>query len=338
MWDKHEFVWEYEEEEKKPLHRCVGKRLRIFPESYVVIDTETTGLDPSKDELIEVAALKICNGEIADSFQSLLRPNQKVSSFVTQLTGITNEMLANAPCAEELWNDFLEFVGDNIIIGHNVRFDINFIYDCSVKYQGIPFDNDFVDTLYISRQYIHDIPNHQLSTLADYFHFSAINAHRALADCEVTNQIYLALKNISSEISDVRQESKPFHVDKRANFVKPFSKQKTYFDYVDIKKLSANKTEFDETHPLYGKICVFTGKLKNMERRDAMQAVLDCGGTLGNYVSKKTHYLILGNNEDCPSVKDGKSSKQKRAEALKLEGQEIEIISEDVFYKMIGLM
>lgn len=338
MWDKHEFVWEYEEEEKKPLHRCVGKRLRIFPESYVVIDTETTGLDPSKDELIEVAALKICNGEISGSFQSLLRPSQEVSGFVTQLTGITNEMLTGAPCAEEIWNDFLEFVGDDIIIGHNIRFDINFIYDYSVKYQGIPFGNDFVDTLYISRQYIHDVPNHQLSTLADYFHFSAVNAHRALANCEVANQIYLALKNISSEISDVRQDSEPFHVDKRENSAKSFSKQRIYSNRIDIKQLVTSKTEFDETHPLYGKNCVFTGTLKKMERRDAMQAVLDSGGTLGSAVTKRTKYLILGNNEDCPSVKNGKSSKQKRAEELKLAGQDIEIISEDVFYKMIGLM
>ena len=96
------------------------------------------------------------------------------------------------------------------------------------------------------------------------------------------------------------------------------------------------RTEFDETHPLYGKLCVFTGTLEKMQRKDAMQIVVDLGGQVGNSVTKKTNFLILGNNDYCPLIKDGKSSKQKKAETLKLAGNDIEIISEDVFYDMIS--
>ena len=105
---------------------------------------------------------------------------------------------------------------------------------------------------------------------------------------------------------------------------------------VSAKDIVTNKTEFDETHPLFGKLCVFTGTLEKMIRKDAMQIVVDFGGQVGNSVTKKTNYLILGNNDYCSSIKDGKSSKQKKAESLKLSGSDIEIISEDVFYDMIS--
>lgn len=112
------------------------------------------------------------------------------------------------------------------------------------------------------------------------------------------------------------------------------SKNKSH-SYVSAKDIVTTKDDFDETHPLYGKTCVFTGTLEKMSRKDAMQIVVDYGGLVGNSVTKKTNYLILGNNDYCSSIKDGKSSKQKKAEALKLSGNDIEIISESVFYDMI---
>lgn len=85
------------------------------------------------------------------------------------------------------------------------------------------------------------------------------------------------------------------------------------------------------------KHCVFTGKLEKMIRKDAMQLVVNVGGILDNSVTKKTNYLILGNNDYCSSIKDGKSSKHKKAEKYKLEGQDIEIIDEDTFYNLFNL-
>lgn len=105
---------------------------------------------------------------------------------------------------------------------------------------------------------------------------------------------------------------------------------------LSAKDIVTEKTDFDETHPLFGKTCVFTGTLEKMARKDAMQIVVDLGGLVGNSVTKKTNYLILGNNDYCSSIKGGKSSKQKKAESLKLAGNDIEIISENVFYDMIS--
>ena len=101
------------------------------------------------------------------------------------------------------------------------------------------------------------------------------------------------------------------------------------------QQLKAESDNFDTTHPLYGKVCVFTGKLELMSREQAAQLVVNLGGTCGNGVTKKTNYLILGNNDYCSTIKDGKSSKQKKAEQLILSGQDLQIIPEDVFYELV---
>ena len=108
-----------------------GKSIIDVPRSYVVIDIETTGLSPVYDEIIEVGAIKIQNGQIIDTFESLIKPSFKpwgnyIDEFIEELTGITNEMLADAPDVLDIFPKFLEFIDDNIIIGHNVNFDINF--------------------------------------------------------------------------------------------------------------------------------------------------------------------------------------------------------------------
>lgn len=91
------------------------------------------------------------------------------------------------------------------------------------------------------------------------------------------------------------------------------------------------------SNPLYHSVCVFTGTLEKMTRREAMQIVKDLGGECGDSVTKKTNYLVLGNNDFCKTIKGGKSNKQKKAEKLKLEGIDINVISESVFYEMAGI-
>ena len=101
------------------------------------------------------------------------------------------------------------------------------------------------------------------------------------------------------------------------------------------KDIQASTNNFDETTPVYEKVFVFTGTLERMTRKEAMQLVVDHGGLCGDGVNKKTNFLVLGNNDYCTTIKDGKSTKQKKAEQLKLTGCDIEIISENVFYDMI---
>lgn len=402
-----------------------GHVVHELPTNYVIIDVETTGLDPSKDELIEVAALKIMNNSIVDSFSSLINPGIEISDFITNLTGISNTDLISAPCCKDVLNLLKDFISDDILIGHNVHFDINFLYDNFEKYCGFYLTNNLVDTLRLSRKYFSLAPSQRLSELAKYLQIPSATNHRALADCNTTYSLYQKLQEAYSKPSDSEislldslsfDESNPFYNKKIAlkgmptlytysfmskvaekcccTFSGTFSSDSDYiifskytynsykagnesikfekadrlaaagsltilseYDWcnllgipipekpctnkkphkaVSAKDIIPTNTDFDETHPLYNKTCVFTGALERMTRKEAMQIVADLGGLNGNTVTKSTDFLILGNNDYCPSIIDGKSSKQKKAEALKLAGSPIEILSENVFYDMIS--
>ncbi len=310
---------------------------------YCVIDIETTGLDSRYDEIIEISALKVRNNIIIDQYTNLVKPKQRifvdndeadfciedgkkvkyVDEFIKDLTGITNKMLENALDISNVLPSFNEFISDDVLIGHNINFDINFLYDNNIEYLQKPLTNNFIDTLRISRKILPELKHHRLDDLIKYFNKDIRNEHRALNDCILTNDIYKELISVALDKFET--------VD---NFKNQFKKHHSS-NSVKAKEIIAQTTEFDEDHPLYGKVCVFTGALEKMLRKDAMQIVVNLGGICGDTVTSKTNYLILGNNDYCKTIKDGKSNKQKKAEKLKIEGKDIEIISENVFYDMI---
>lgn len=95
----------------------------------LVIDLETTGLDPSYDEIIELAAVRVENKAIVPEFQSLVKPSFPIDGFITELTGITNEMLSNAPSVDAVLPSFFDYAGQSTVVAHNANFDVNFLYD-----------------------------------------------------------------------------------------------------------------------------------------------------------------------------------------------------------------
>ncbi len=171
-----------------------GKSLVATPSSFVVFDIETTGLNTRQNEIIEIGALKVKDGAIIDKFSTLIKPKSPISSFITNLTGITNQMVRNAPQIDEVLTNFMDFVGDNTLMGHNVNFDINFIYDKLLECRLKPLTNDFVDTLRLSRIVLTNLSHHKLSDLADYYHIDKTGSHRSLKDVEMTLEVYNRLK------------------------------------------------------------------------------------------------------------------------------------------------
>lgn len=300
-----------------------GKSLIDFPDNYVIIDIETTGFDPTYDEIIELSAVKIENDTIINTFSQLVNPDCELDLFIQSITGLTNSSFKNHPKLSDVLDKYIEFLGDSILVGHNVNFDVNFLYDACMRILNKPLVNDFIDTMRISRKLHPDIPHHRLDDLIEYYSVSNREFHRAENDCMLTNQILIFEKNEALQ-----------KYDDIESFQNSFKKKRSYRPHAaDIS--ADSDVEFDETHPLYGKVCVFTGVLENMVRKEAMQKVVNLGGLVGDSVTKKTNYLILGNNDYCKSIKDGKSSKQKKAEELKLKGHDIEVISENVFYDML---
>ncbi len=299
-----------------------GKSLTTFVDDYTLVDLETTGLSPSDDDIIEIAAIKVRNNEVIDTYQQLINPGYDIDDFVSDLTGITNKMLADSPSINEKIDDFINFVSDDIIVGHNVNFDINFIYDNLLKIKNNFFTNNFIDTMRFSRKLFKDKKHHRLLDLVDLYNIDINESHRALADCNTTFMVYNNLKKTALQ----QFES----VD---NFSKSFCSSHDY--YSKIRNIKATTAEFDEMHPLYNKVCVFTGALEKLVRTEAAQLVVNFGGTVENSVTKRTNILILGNNDYCKSIKDGKSSKQKRAEQLIKNGSDLIILSENTFYDMV---
>lgn len=290
-----------------------------FPNEYVMIDTETTGFSVEWDSLIEIGALKIRGGEVVDTFETFVKLDGELPDFITELTGITDAMLADAPAPQEAVKAFLDFLGNDVIVGYNVRFDIGFIREDIKQYFGQEMNNDYIDCMRIARKLFPEEKHHRLKDMRKLLGIGVDKEHRASHDCVATKAVFEQLRNVAIE---------------KYGTIDDFKKS---FAHKDLKAgdISTKNTSFDVTHPLFGMTCVFTGTLEKMTRREAMQAVVDVGGTVGDNVTKDTNFLVLGNNDYCSTIKDGKSTKQKKAEALMLKGNDIVIIPENVFYEML---
>ena len=156
---------------------------------YCVVDIETTGMSHVNNEIIEISALKIRDGMIANSFSSLVKPVRGVNYFITRLTGISNKMLSDAATIDEVLPDFLSFIGNDVILGHNIKFDLRFLRANCEKYLNIQLENESVDTLGLARKYS-GAPSCKLDSLAEFYGVNSSGHHRALRDCEMTYEIY----------------------------------------------------------------------------------------------------------------------------------------------------
>lgn len=158
--------------------REIGKSRIEYPDTYIVVDIEATGLNPDTERLIEVAAIKYVNHKEVARFSELINPLRDhkdktiyISDFIENLTGISNRMLHDARGEKDVLREYIKFIGNDVIIGHNVRFDIRFIYDALLRDYGVLFQNDYIDTLKIARKLLHkDLKRYRLKDLADRYH------------------------------------------------------------------------------------------------------------------------------------------------------------------------
>lgn len=173
-----------------------GKSLDNLVDDYVLVDIETTGLSPQRDDIIEIGAIKVKNNEVIDTYNTLINIGRNVPPYITKLTGITTDMIKSDGLeTTEVLQSFMEFAGNNIIVGHNVNFDINFIYDKCERYLNKHLTNDFIDTMKIAKRLV-ETPNYKLGTLADYFQVDYNGAHRGLKDVEITYEVYNKMKEL----------------------------------------------------------------------------------------------------------------------------------------------
>lgn len=282
---------------------CKGNSLIAFPCDYTVVDLETTGLDPNYDEIIEIAAVRVINNLPSDTFSALVKPNKNVSEFITSLTGITNEMLSTAEKIEDVLKPFINFVGSDIIVGHNVNFDINFIHQNAVKCFDKAFSNDFVDTLRLSRKYVKDVENHRLQTLVKHFNVPTDGAHRSLADCYSTQRLFEILCKI--------------HAGTEKNA---------------LDSLNLNNAEMYKNKSIF-----VNGNFKTLSKDTLLDLFNRLNATwMDIFYANKTDYFIMSDHSYRNYVSGDYSQKMEKANRLQSEGK-LKVMSESDFLSSLGI-
>ncbi len=169
-----------------------------FNQPFVVVDIETTGLNPKKDGITEIGAVKIVGKEIVDTFSCFVNPGVPIPPDIVKLTGITDEMVRDAPTIEEVLPRLLEFFGDAVLVAHNAPFDLGFIKE-KCRRIGARISNPILDTLSLSRELFNDIKRHSLDVVAQYLSVPQQRHHRALDDAKTTAYILLHMLNMLEE-------------------------------------------------------------------------------------------------------------------------------------------
>ena len=172
---------------------------KLEDDTYVVFDVETTGLSAVYNTIIELGAVKIKGGEIIDRFERFSNPGYPISALITKLTGITDDMVKDAPSVSEAVTDFSEWIGDSILVAHNASFDMGFLYEAQKKADLPKVFYPVIDTLELAR-FIHpEMGNHRLNTLTKKYNIELTQHHRAIYDAEATGHLFLRLLEEAEE-------------------------------------------------------------------------------------------------------------------------------------------
>lgn len=161
-----------------------------LPNNYVVIDVETTGLDPISDDIIEIALVEVKDRIPVRHYSQLVKPRTEISYKIANITGIDNSMVQNCPYIEDIINQVLEFIGEKTLLGYNVDFDLRFLAANS----PVSISNRSIDALGYSRRWIKGLPSYKLKDVAQFLNVDNPGHHRALNDCLVTQQCFELLR------------------------------------------------------------------------------------------------------------------------------------------------
>lgn len=162
----------------------------------IVLDIETTGLDYTREKMVEFAAVRLENGKIKDEFQTLINPQQHIRKSSIAIHGITPDMVEDAPTEEEAMPKILEFIKDYPIVAHNAIFDYSFLNEASIRTTGKPLENTRVDSQHMFKEIFPELESHGLEALTNKFDVELTNHHRAMADTMGLALAYPKLKKL----------------------------------------------------------------------------------------------------------------------------------------------
>lgn len=232
---------------------------------YIALDLETTGLDPKRDKILEIGAARVRDGEILESWQTFVDNRMPVSEFITNLTGITEEMVTGAPSAAAAVEKFLEFCGDAPILGHNILFDYSFIKKAAVN-MGKEFERKGIDTCRIAKKFMVEPKSKSLESLCQHYGIEREHCHRAYDDAVAASRLYHCLREEFLEVSPAAFDPVPLYC--RVKKDSPITKsQKVYLN--DLTKyhrielnVSPEKLTKSEASRMIDEIILKYGRIK----------------------------------------------------------------------------
>lgn len=168
-----------------------GSSVAKYVENYCVMDLETTDTNCLKAKVVEISVIKVRNSEVVDEFSTLINPHCHIPEDATAVNHISDDMVANSPCFEEIIDSFSSFVGDDVIVGYNnASYDMNIIYDLFMNLRGKAFSNNYIDVLHAAKRSLPELKRVNLETVSQYFSLNTEGEHRALKDCYLTKMCY----------------------------------------------------------------------------------------------------------------------------------------------------
>lgn len=277
---------------------------------YVVLDVETTGLKPESDKIIEIGMVKVSGGKPCEEFSSFVNPEMPVPTRISKITGITNEDVASAPLFSSLSGQIASFLGDSLILGHNVGFDLSFLIP-ALESCGVRPSFTCLDTCALARKAFPELPNHKLDTLISALSLSECQTHRALDDVYCT----LALFN---KICEKYPDSPLLNA--------------VYSCCTPIETFAFSPVE----QPLAGKQLFLTGTF-TFPYSAAKKLISAAGGSVTYNLTDQTDYLVYG-------FQDAQAEDTARYEAdlasaheMQANGHKIQLINEVHLLKICGV-
>ena len=294
--------------EKAPFVQPNAKRLKSI-KTYIIIDTETTGLSCKHDKIIEISLARYINGEKTDCYTTLINPRCHIPERVTAINHIRDEDVADAPTFANAWPQISRFFDGSVVVGHNVTFDLNMIgYNMPRKSQ--PLEVSYLDTVRLAKAAFPGQQNYKLATLVENLGISDIQEHRADSDVDLTAKLFKLCR--ATIIDQYERELKERREQK-------------------VKEKAARQANYGWS-PLLDKNFVFTGEFQH--DREKLQNVLQSfGANLRTEINTKTSYLVYGNLKNLPQW--ALERKYEKAKKMIENGAQITVLSEDEYLVLL---
>ncbi|NLK94701.1 MAG: hypothetical protein GX275_05880 [Clostridiales bacterium] len=301
--------------------------------NYVVIDFETA--NANRSSACSIGIIEVENDIITKENEFLINPEEDFDGFNIAINGITPEMVKDKPNFKKLWSFIKPMLENKIVIAHNAAFDMSVLRHTLDKY-NIPYPTfTYSCTRILSKKTWPELINYKLDTVAKYLGIEFTH-HKACEDAKATAIIFSNILKINNTNSfeDLHQQLRVNPGESLPNTYSPACVKHSSRTF-KISNLHPDLNSIDESHEFFNKGIAFTGTLTSMPRKDAAQLAINKGAIYCNSITKKTNYLVIGIQDYSRFIDGEKSSKLKKAEALIKEGQDLEIIAEDDFLKII---